>query len=286
MATFQNQASLTYNGNVINSNIVTGEINEILNVTKASLNNCYYANDSGTAFVITLTNTSTAPIAGITVTDNLGAYIDGTRTLTPYTYETDSARFFVNGIIQAPAPTTTVNANGVEFSNITIPANSNAMIIYRASANEFAPLAVNSSITNIATVAGGGVLNDVSDSVTLNVCPNPRLEITKAVSPTVVNDNGQLTYTLTLLNYGNTPITTADDVIVTDQFDPVINITAVNYNNTTAWSSPANYSYTAGLFQTQPNQITVPAATNVQDATTGAWTTTPGFATITITGTI
>ncbi len=285
MATFTNQASLTYNGNVINSNVVTGEINEILNVTKTALNECYYANDGGTAYVITLTNTGATPITGVTVTDNLGVYTSGTQTLIPLTYDDDTTRFFVNGVLQA-TPTVTPGATGLVFSDITIPANSNVMLIYRASANEFAPLAAGSTITNIATVTGTGVLNDVTATDILGVCPGPRLEITKSVSPAVVDDNGQLTYTLTLLNYGNTAITTADDVVITDQFDPILNNIAVRYNNTTTWTAPANYTYTAGLFQTQPNQIEVPAATNTQNPATGVWTTTPGTAVITITGTV
>ena len=55
-----------------------------------------------------------------------------------------------------------------------------------------------------------------------------------------------------------------------------------------AWSDPANYSYNAatGTFATQEGQITVPAATFTQDATTGEWTVTPGAGTLTVTGTI
>ena len=74
---------------------------------------------------------------------------------------------------------------------------------------------------------------------------------------------------------------------VTDTFDPVLSNLAVSYNGT-AWSDPANYSYNAatGTFATQEGQITVPAATFTQDATTGEWTVTPGAGTLTVTGTI
>ena len=44
MATFTNQATLSYNGNVTTSNIVTGEITEILTVNKTSLSDCYFRN--------------------------------------------------------------------------------------------------------------------------------------------------------------------------------------------------------------------------------------------------
>ena len=37
MAVFTNQATLTYNGNVINSNITTGEILEVLSATKTAV---------------------------------------------------------------------------------------------------------------------------------------------------------------------------------------------------------------------------------------------------------
>ena len=41
MALFTNQATLTYNDNVINSNIVTGEIVQVLTVTKNALSDTY-----------------------------------------------------------------------------------------------------------------------------------------------------------------------------------------------------------------------------------------------------
>ena len=55
-----------------------------------------------------------------------------------------------------------------------------------------------------------------------------------------------------------------------------------------AWAEPANYTYneTNGSFATVAGQITVPAATFTQDAVTGIITTTPGTATVTVTGTI
>ncbi len=288
MATFTNQATLTYNGVVTNSNIVTGEVTEILSATKTALDNCYFA-DGEVTYAITLTNTGATALTGLTVTDDLGTYTTtGTTpiTLTPLEYEVDSVRYFVNGVLQA-SPTATTTANSVTFTGITVPANSNAMLIYNTTANTFAPLTVGGTIENTATVTGAGVINTVDATNTLPVCTQPRLDITKALSPAVVNDNGQITYTLTILNYGNTPIVTTDDVVITDTFDPILNPISVSYNGT-AWTEPTNYTYnaTTGLFTTQPNQITVPAATYTQDPVTGAYSITPGTAVITITGTV
>lgn len=57
--------------------------------------------------------------------------------------------------------------------------------------------------------------------------------------------------------------------------------------NSDAWLA-SNYTYdpATGLFLTVPAAITVPAASAVQDPETGAWTVTPGSATLQITGTI
>jgi len=61
----------------------------------------------------------------------------------------------------------------------------------------------------------------------------------------------------------------------------------VTYNGA-AWSEGAQYNYNqaTGAFATLPGQITVAAATYVQDANTGAWSVIPGEAVVTVTGTI
>ena len=53
-------------------------------------------------------------------------------------------------------------------------------------------------------------------------------------------------------------------------------------------TEPDNYTYNeaTGEFATVASQITVPAATYVQDPTTGAWIVTPGTVTLTVTGTV
>ncbi|MBR5453517.1 MAG: hypothetical protein IKV54_05490, partial [Clostridia bacterium] len=55
-----------------------------------------------------------------------------------------------------------------------------------------------------------------------------------------------------------------------------------------AWTQGIQYNYSeaTGLFTTVPGQILVPAATYTQDPVTGAYTLTPGIATLTVTGTI
>ena len=103
MATFTNQATLTYNGTTTASNIVTGEILEVLSAQKNAVVDVYTAGDDIT-YVVSILNTGQAPLTGLTLTDDLGAYTFGAQTLTPLTYTNGSIRYYVNGVLQ-PAPT-------------------------------------------------------------------------------------------------------------------------------------------------------------------------------------
>ena len=68
MATFFNQATLTYNNNIINSNITTGEIQEVLTITKTAVLDTYNQ-DSEVTYVINIRNTGTQPYTGLTITE-------------------------------------------------------------------------------------------------------------------------------------------------------------------------------------------------------------------------
>ena len=136
------------------------------------------------------------------------------------------------------------------------------------------------------TVTGGSLTEAVTAVETLPAATEPDLRITKALEPVQVSDSGTLTYTFTIENYGGAAADAAAGITVTDRFDPILRGIAVTYNGDT-WL-PANYTYdtATGLFRTVPAAITVPAASAVQDPATGAWTVTPGSATLQITGTI
>ena len=284
MATFTNQATLSYNGVDTNSNVTTGELVETLTLTKTAVDDRYSANDNLT-YIISLVNSGTAALTNLTVTDNLGAYTFNTQTLTPLDYVAGSVRYYVNGVLQT-APTVTTE-NGLVFTGINVPAGGNALIAYEASANRFAPLDAEAQIENTATATGGGLTTPVTAQETVSAAALSLLSITKAMCPATVTENGQLTYTFVIQNMGNTAITVADDVIVRDTFNPILKSIAVTFNGA-AWTEGTNYSYNTqtGLFQTLANQITVPAATYTQDAQTGAYTVTPGVSTLVVTGTV
>ena len=73
MATFTNQATLTYNGGTASSNITTGELLEVLTATKTAVVPTYRSGRPIT-YLITLVNAGTADLTGLTVADDLGGY--------------------------------------------------------------------------------------------------------------------------------------------------------------------------------------------------------------------
>jgi uncharacterized repeat protein (TIGR01451 family) len=90
MAQFTNQAQLSYNNTVVNSNVVVGEILEVVSADKTAVVNTYSA-DGTVTYVISLVNSGNTAITNLTITDNLGAYEQGTETRVPLGYVDGSA---------------------------------------------------------------------------------------------------------------------------------------------------------------------------------------------------
>lgn len=283
MATFFNQATLSYSGGTVSSNIATGEIIEVLSATKTAVVE-EYTQGSEVTYVINIVNSGTSPFTALSVSDDLGAYALDTLTLQPLDYVEGSIKYFVNGILQ-PTPAVTVGPPLV-ISGISVPADEAATLVYTARTNGFAPPVSAGSITNTATVSGGGI-TPLTATETVSVSDAPDLAIAKSVSPTEVTENGQITYTFTVQNVGNTEAVNTDNVTIIDTFDPILSNISVTYNGG-IWSDPESYTYdeTTGQFSTVAGAITVPAATFTQDSVTGAWITDPGVATVTVTGTV
>ena len=282
MAIFTNRATLRYSGGVINSNTVTGELLEVLTVTKDAVSDVYADGDIVT-YVVTLRNTGAAALTELTVTDDLGGYVFEGETLYPLTYVEGSVLYYLNGTPQA-APDAEAGPPLV-ISGISVPAGGNATLVYQARVNDLAPLGEGDTIVNTVTVTGGGITNPVTDSETITAQSGAELTISKAICPAVVTDNSRLTYTFVIQNTGNTAALATDDVIITDTFNPILTDIVVTYNGE-AWVEGVNYTYdeTTGLFTTLPG-ITVPAATFTRNPD-GTFTVDPGVAVITVTGTV
>ena len=284
MAIFSNQATLTYNGGTTNSNIVYGELLEVLTATKTAVEGAYQPGELVT-YVVTLRNTGTTALTGLTITDDLGGYPFGTGTVYPLTYEANSILVFVNGVPQTAPPVTAGPPLGI--TGITVPAGGDTVIIYQARVNSFASPDADGTIVNTVTITGGGLVSPVTATETISAEAAPALTITKSISPAQVVDNQQITYTFLIQNLGNVPVVATDNAVISDTFDPILSDLVVTFNGA-PWTQGIQYNYNTatGLFTTVPSQITVPAATVTQDPVTGEYTVTPGTATLTVTGTV
>ena len=284
MATFQNQATLTYGGNVTTSNVVTGELQQAVSVAKYAVSDTYTQGEVLT-YVISLVNSGTTPLTELTVTDNLGAYVLNGNDLVPLDYVADSLAYYVGGVLQ---PTPVIAATDpLVVTGITVPAGGNAFLVYQARVNEFASPAQGGSVTNTVTVTGTALPAPITASETVTSDSEAFLTIGKSLNPTTVSEGDRLTYTFVIQNFGNTAVVTTDDAVVTDNFDPILSDLAVTFNGA-AWTEGVQYTYddTTGVFATIPANITVPAATYTQNPATGAWSVVPGVSTLVVVGTV
>lgn len=284
MAAFSNRATLTYSGGSAVSNVVTGEILDVLSATKTAVGSTYRAGDTVT-YVVSLTNSGASGLTGLTLSDDLGAYPFGTGTLTPLNYVEGSLLIYVNGVL-TDAPTVTAGPP-LLITGIEVHAGGDTVIVYRATLNEYAPIGAGGTVENTASVTGAGLAEAVVATETVGTVEEAALSLFKELTPTTVPENGEITYTLTLSNSGNAAVVVTDDLTVSDTFDPVLSDITVTLDGA-ALTAGTDYTYdeTTGLFSTIPGRITVPAATVTQDPVSGAYTVTPGTAVLTVTGRI
>ena len=283
MATFYNQATLSYGGVSRMSNVVSGEIRSSLSVTKTAVSDSYGAGGSVT-YVVSIINADSTAFTGLTLTDDLGAFEFGTQTLYPLTYDVGSLLYYVNGVLQ-PTPATS-GTEPLVITGINVPASGNATIVYGATVNEYADPTAGATIVNTATLSGVGIA-DVTAEETVTAGDTTELTISKSLTPASIVENGSITYTFLIQNTGNTEADATQAVVLTDTFDPALSGITVTLDGTPlAETTGYTYDETTGEFATVAGAITVPAATFTQDTTTGVWTLTPGTAELTVTGTI
>lgn len=284
MAIFSNQATLTLDGATTSSNIAYGEILEALTADKLALETDYTPGEAIT-YVVSLRNTGSAPIGDVTITDDLGGYALGGGTVYPLNLAATDVAVFVNGVRQSDA---VINVGPpLTVTGIPIPAGADVILIYQARVSAFADPGGAGRITNRATVTSTGLTAPITVTETVPASNRPELSITKSISPQQVVGNDRVTYTLVIRNTGNQAVSLSDNAVVEDTFDPIVSDLTVTFNGA-AWTEGTQYTYSqaTGQFATAPGNLSVPAATFTQDPVTGAYTVTPGIATLVVTGTI
>lgn len=286
--TITNQASITYDYNGLSgtavSNIATVTLLDPLTVGKTALGDTYTAGEEIT-YILTTNNTGSAALNNIEIEDNLGTYScnGGMNRVTPLTY-TGPAFLYINGGFTASL-TPEIGSDCVVFTIPSLPANSNAIIVYKAETNEFAPLTKDSTITNVATWSTASLNGELTASETIKVEEYADVTIQKDMSPDPVQENCYLTYTFTLNNYGNTE---AENVVLSDVFsNPIPRNLTVSVNGTPV--PPGYFSYNNGVFimpSLNSPPLRIPAARIVQDENTCVVSIIPGATTVVVTGRI
>ena len=284
MASFTNQATLTYNGLTVASNTVTGQMISPLTLTKTAGDTEYAPGDT-VYYAVSVVNDGSVTYEGLTLTDDLGGYAVGQGNAYPLAYVEGSARYFINGVPQ-PVPAVTPGAPLV-VEGVSVPAGGNAMVVYEAEVTAAAPLTAGSVITNTVTLSGTGLTTPLEAQTSVSVRTGPELSIVKSLSPATVAENGQLTYTFVIQNSGNEAAGAEAKIAISDLFDPILtNLTATLDGQPMTLTTDYTYDQAGGQFNTVPGVITVPAATYAQTASTGDWIVTPGESILTVTGTV
>ena len=276
-----NQASIRYRYGATDatalSNIATALLAQPLTVDKSSLETVYRTGEEMT-YILSFTNSGTTALTNVTLEDTLGTFTIGTNPVTPLTFVPD-ALLYINGV-NSGTITPAVAANSITFTVPSLAAQATAMIIYKVTPNEFAPLDDTSTITNTVTATADGLTEEATDFLTVTADQYADVTIFKGMT----TDGSVITYTFDITNAGNAP---AEDIVLTDTFDPAPASITVSMNGSVIPAS--DYTYTGGVL-TLPSgtgtPISLPAATITTDPVTGEVSVTPSSLTVTVVGTL
>lgn len=281
MAVILNQANLTYTygttTETVASNIAETEWNAALTAEKRALEDAY-REDATLTYLISLKNSGAAAIENLVISDDLGAYTPagGAAPVTPLTFA-GNAVLYIDGTFSETL-TPTPSQSGVQFLIPSIPAGADALLIYQAAVNGFAPLEAGSEIVNTATV---GENEPLTVSATVPVADYADVSIEKAMGPNPITGGGQMTVTFVIENRGNTEAT---GLVLTDDFPIALTDLTVTVNG----APLSDFTFENSRF-TMPVggavTLSVPAATFTQDET-GAVSVTPGVLTVVLSGTV
>ena len=287
MATIENFATVRYTSGGVEtvrvSNLAEVQLESSALLTKTPLSPVYGEEDTLT-YILSIQNTSAGALTNLRVEDNLGTFPFGTTELTPLTYA-GNAILLINGQNATAELTVDSSVDGaLVFTVASIPAGATANIVYNARINEFAPLELDSTIVNTATLSADAECVAGEASATVTALGGANVSVLKSMSPNPVVCGEVLTYTIRIYNYGNAP---AENVQLTDVFDPAPENITITRNGV---AFPAtDFTYENGVL-TLPSDTatadTVPAATFTRNPQTGEVTVTPGVVEYIITGRI
>ena len=291
MATITNNGTINYtiNGETLDlqSNTVATDLNVSYqaSMTKTASPTQFIPGDVIT-YQLLIKNTGSGTLYNPGVSDNLGE--PTVSETAPLTYVTGSASAYLydsTDTVVTPLDITSITVgSNVEFTvSGTIPEGYYVVITYRTIVNtDIAATATSITNTAVFTANEGGISGaeyTVSASETIT---RDAVSIVKAATPDSVNPGDTLTYTFTLTNIENEPVTINT---LTDQlpaaFDIADTITVRIGATTVTYTEGTDYTVTDGnLLVISPAAASTPLS--IPAATAGD----AGITTITIIGTI
>ncbi len=287
MATIENFATVRYTSNGVEatrvSNLAEIELESSVSLSKTPLSSVYGENSTLT-YILTVQNTSGAPLSNVRIEDNLATFSFNTAELTPLSFA-ENAILLINGQ-NSTAQLTVDDSDPAQlvFIIASLPSGATANIVYNVQVNEFAPLEEGSTLVNTATLSADAECASGTASATVTVESGANVTVFKQMSPNPAVCGDTLTYTIRIYNYGNAA---AENVQITDSFDPAPSNITVTRNGVAVPAT--DYVYENGVLTVPADTATadtVPAATFTRDPVTGVVTVTPGVVEYVITGTI
>jgi len=287
MATIENFATVRYTSGGVEtvriSNLAEVTLESSTLLTKTPLSSVYGEEDTLT-YILSVQNTSGSTLTNVRIEDDLGTFPFGATELTPLTYAGNAILLIDGQNATAELSVDSSMDGALVFTVASLPAGATANIVYNTRINEFAPLEMDSTIVNTATLSADAECATGTASATVTAQSGANVSVLKSMAPNPVVCGEALTYTIRIYNYGNAP---AENVQLTDVFDPAPDNVTVTRNGL---PFPAtDFTYENGVL-TLPadtaNADTVPAATFTRNPETGEVTVTPGVVEYIITGRI
>lgn len=287
MPTIENFATVRYTSNGVEnttvSNLAEISLESSVSLSKTPLSTTY-GNDTVLTYILTVQNTSGAPLTNIRIEDDLGTFAFGTTELTPLTYAGDAILLINGQNATAQLNVDSSSPSSLIFTVPTLSAGATANLVYNAQINEFAPLELDAAIVNQATLSADAECANGTASSTVTKESEANISVLKQMCPNPVVCGDTLTYSIKVYNYGNTA---AENVQIIDSFDPAPTNITVSRNGVVVPTT--NYTYVGGVLTVPAIATegdTVPAATFTRDPVTGVVSVIPGMIEYVITGTI
>lgn len=233
-----NTAFLTFDYGKNKSGTAISNSTDFMNVESVSINKTclsenYFMGDLIT-YIISVNNNSNIPVFNVKIKEDIGN--DSATNLKYMGF----FKYYVNGTPCEISPPKTYSDKTV-FEISSLPALSNALLIYSASVADSAPLKIGSSIKNNSSLILPSTGKTLSATHNLSVRETADVKIIKQIKSFSKNS---AVYSLRIYNYGNI---SAENLTLNDKSEHIFSKLQIKINNKNLLDG--DYSYNSGKLQ-------------------------------------